>query len=59
MKSKHPSEEEIRKRAREIYLEHGRKPGHDIDNWLQAEYELTRLPSHKHPKYESASRKEK
>ena len=34
--------EEIRLRAYEIYLERGEKPGHDLDNWLQAERELER-----------------
>ena len=37
---KKPSEEQIRKRAYEIYLKHG-KPGRDLQNWLQAERELT------------------
>jgi hypothetical protein len=39
-----PTEEQIRKRAYEIYLEHGCQPGHEIDHWLQAEYELMQLP---------------
>jgi hypothetical protein len=29
--------EEIERIAREIYFEHGCVPGHDLDNWLQAE----------------------
>ena len=41
-----PSENEIRTRAYEIYLERGGQPGHDLDNWLQAEFELTHLPLH-------------
>jgi glyoxylase-like metal-dependent hydrolase (beta-lactamase superfamily II) len=32
--------EEIRRRAYEIYLERGGQPGHDLDDWLQAEREL-------------------
>jgi hypothetical protein len=32
--------EEIRRRAYEIYLERGEQPGHDLDDWLQAECEL-------------------
>jgi Protein of unknown function (DUF2934) len=36
---KNPTEEQIRKRAREIYMRH-RKPGRDLQNWLQAEREL-------------------
>ena len=33
-------EEEIRRRAYEIYLERGEQPGCDLDDWLQAEREL-------------------
>jgi hypothetical protein len=33
-------EEEIRRRAYEIYLERGEQQGHDLDDWLQAEREL-------------------
>jgi hypothetical protein len=33
-------EEEIRRRAFEIYLERGEQPGCDLDDWLQAEREL-------------------
>jgi hypothetical protein len=32
--------EEIRLRAYEIYIERCRQPGHDLDDWLQAEQEL-------------------
>jgi Protein of unknown function (DUF2934) len=35
-------EEEIRRRAYEIYLERGEQPGSDLDDWLQAERELER-----------------
>jgi hypothetical protein len=35
-----PRLEEIRIRAYEIYIERGGKPGHDLDDWLQAEREL-------------------
>ena len=34
--------EEIRRRAYEIYLERGEQPGHELDDWLQAERELER-----------------
>ena len=34
-------EEKIRRRAYEIYLERGGEPGHDLEDWLQAERELT------------------
>jgi hypothetical protein len=33
-------EEEIRRRAYEIYLERGGQPGGELDDWLQAEREL-------------------
>ena len=35
-----PQLEEIRIRAYEIYIERGGQPGHDLDDWLQAEREL-------------------
>jgi hypothetical protein len=34
-------EEEIRRRAYEIYLERGAQPGLELEDWLQAERELT------------------
>ena len=34
-------EQEIRHRAYVIYLERGAQPGHDLEDWLQAEGELT------------------
>jgi hypothetical protein len=40
------AEERIRNRAHQIYLEHGSQPGHDLDDWVQAEYELMQLPVH-------------
>jgi hypothetical protein len=33
-------EQEIRRRAYEIYLERGEEPGRDLEDWLQAEREL-------------------
>ena len=36
------SQEEIRRRAYELYLERGEQPGYDLDDWLQAERELQR-----------------
>lgn len=33
-------DEEIRRRAYEIYLERGAQPGHELDDWLQAEREF-------------------
>lgn len=35
-------DEEIKRRAYEIYLERGEQPGCDLDDWLQAERELQR-----------------
>jgi hypothetical protein len=34
-------EEEIRRRAYEIYLERGAQPGLELEDWLHAERELT------------------
>ena len=36
-----PTAEEIAHRAYEIYLSRGGAPGADVDDWLQAERELT------------------
>jgi hypothetical protein len=33
-------DEDIRRRAYEIYLEGGEQPGRELDDWLQAEREL-------------------
>jgi hypothetical protein len=33
-------EQEVRRRAYEIYLERGEEPGRDLEDWLQAEREL-------------------
>jgi Protein of unknown function (DUF2934) len=38
-----PSEEQIRSRAHEVFLQHGSQTGHYPDNWLQAEQELMQL----------------
>jgi DUF2934 family protein len=37
-----PTPEEIAQRAYEIFLARGGEPGHDLDDWLQAELELLR-----------------
>ena len=34
-------EEEIRDRAYELYEERGREHGHDMEDWLRAEAEIT------------------
>lgn len=36
--------EAIAARAYELYLGRGCQPGHDVDDWLQAEYELRQVP---------------
>ena len=35
-------EPEIRLRAQELYEERGREDGHELDDWLRAEEEITR-----------------
>ena len=40
---KAPTEEQIRRRAYEIYMKRG-EPGRDAENWLQAERELNQMP---------------
>ena len=35
-------DEDIRRRAYEIYLERGEQAGHELEDWLQAERELER-----------------
>lgn len=42
-----PTQLEIAARAYQIYLERGCQAGHDVDDWLQAEYELRGLPVRK------------
>jgi hypothetical protein len=39
------SEQEIRRRAYEIYLERRAQPGHELEDWLRAERELTAIQS--------------
>lgn len=36
-----PSREEITRRAHEIYVARGQVAGHEMEDWLQAERELT------------------
>ncbi len=38
-----PSEAQIEQRAYELYLERGREHGRDVEDWLEAERELTEL----------------
>jgi hypothetical protein len=42
-----PREEHVRARAYQIFKERGGQPGHEMDDWVQAEYELLQLPVHK------------
>ena len=41
VKSLHPTREEIELRAYQIYIERGCADGHDVNDWLQAEHELS------------------
>jgi hypothetical protein len=36
-----PAEDQIARRAYELYLQRGSVPGHETDDWLQAEAELS------------------
>ena len=38
-------EDEIRRRAYELYEQRGREDGHDMDDWLRAEEEIKRARS--------------
>ncbi|MGO9061863.1 MAG: DUF2934 domain-containing protein [Candidatus Binataceae bacterium] len=38
-----PTEDDIRKRAYEIYLARDGGPGSELDDWLRAEAELTQV----------------
>jgi hypothetical protein len=42
-----PTEEQVRARAYQLYRARGSQPGHEVDDWLQAEYELIQLPIRK------------
>ena len=35
------TEDRVRRRAYELYEQRGRESGHDMDDWLQAEAEIT------------------
>jgi hypothetical protein len=47
MTIKPPTHHEIAARAYQLYVERGRLDGYDVDDWLQAEYELLQLPIQK------------
>ena len=55
MRIHYPTRDQIRAQAYRIYLQRGCQPGHDMDDWLQAEYELVRSPIHKVPELHSFS----
>ena len=55
----YPTEEQVRARAYQLYLERGGQHGHDADDWLQAEYELMQLPIQKIAKLDAAPPKRK
>lgn len=40
---KFPTAEQIEKRAYELYLQRGSEDGHDLEDWLAAQSELTEL----------------
>ena len=58
-----PRDEQIRRRAYELYLRRSNQPGSEIDDWLQAEEEilsaLARKTKFDHMKKLSADRKHK
>jgi hypothetical protein len=37
-----PLEERVRRRAYELYIQHGNQSGSELDDWLQAEEEIRR-----------------
>jgi Protein of unknown function (DUF2934) len=37
-----PLEERVRRRAYELYVQHGNQSGSELDDWLQAEEEIRR-----------------
>ncbi len=44
-----PTTEEIAQRAYEIFRARGGEPGHDLDDWLEAESELLREHAARRP----------
>ena len=38
-----PTHDQIERRAYQIYLERGARPGNELDDWLRAERELERI----------------
>ena len=46
----HPTQQQIAFRAHQIFLERGATPGLELDDWLQAERELTAAKPHDAPR---------
>lgn len=42
-----PTQAQIAARAYELYVQRGRQDGYEMDDWLQAEYELMQMPMEK------------
>ncbi len=42
-----PTQAQIAARAYELYVQRGRQDGYEMDDWLQAEYELMQMPMDK------------
>lgn len=39
-----PSRQDVARRAYELFQARGAEPGHDLENWLDAERELNQMP---------------
>jgi hypothetical protein len=57
MKANLPTDEQVRQRACEIFVRNGSQPGHEVDNWLQAEYDLMQLTIRRIADLEPSQRK--
>lgn len=56
MKSAPELEEQIRRRAYELYEQRGREDGHELDHWLRAESEVAQKRRRQYPHRSSAYR---
>ena len=52
-----PDEEAIAKRAYELYLQRGSVSGHELDDWLEAEAELSSEVSMRQPSVQPVVRR--
>jgi hypothetical protein len=52
-----PGQEEIAQRAYELYLQRGSVPGHETDDWLQAEAELAAQAAAEEPERQAPARR--